>query len=162
MAEAKKKVTKTTRKPVAKRKPVTKSKPAAKRKPAAAIKPAAKRTTAKKAAPDFVASAQGTGRSVFLASLGFYGKAYDQAQEQLGSLQKGLKERRKKADKTYAELVTRGAKLQKVAKVAIEDIDLPKLELESLTDSKNLQKQLKKAKARFEDLKGAVRFKSAA
>ena len=77
-------------------------------------------------------------------------------------MQKGLEERRKKADKTYMELVTRGAKLQKVAKVAIEDIDLPKLELESLTDSKNLQRQLKKAKARFEDFKGAVRFKSAA
>ena len=103
MAEAKKKVTKSNSQAGWRSASlVTKSKPAAKRKPAAAIKPAAKRATAKKAAPDFVASAQGTGRSVFLASLGFYGKAYDQAQEQLGSLQKGLKERRKKADKTYA------------------------------------------------------------
>jgi FtsZ-binding cell division protein ZapB len=162
MAEAKKTATKATRKPAAKRKPVAKSKPVAKRKPVATKKPAAKRATAKKSTPDFVANAQETGRNVFLASLGFYGKAYDQAQEQFGSLQKELKARRKKADKAYMELVTRGAKLEKVAKVAIDDIDLPKLELDNLTDRKALQTQLKKAKARFEELKGSVRFKSAA
>ena len=162
MAEAKKTATKASRKPAAKRKPVAKSKPVAKRKPAATKKPAAKRATAKKSTPDFVANAQETGRNVFLASLGFYGKAYDQAQEQFGSLQKELKVRRKKADRAYMELVTRGAKLEKVAKVAIDDIDLPKLELENLTDRKALQTQLKKAKARFEELKGSVRFKSAA
>ena len=82
MAEAKKTATKATRKPAAKRKPVAKSKPVVKRKSVATKKPAAKRATAKKSTPDFVANAQEAGRNVFLASLGFYGKAYDQAQEQ--------------------------------------------------------------------------------
>ncbi len=156
MAEAKKAVTKATRKPA------TKRKPAAKRKPVAAKKSAAKVTNAKTTTPAFVGSAQETGRNIFLASLGFYGKAYDQAQEQFGSLQKELKARRKKADKAYMELVSRGVKLEKVAKVAIDDIDLPKLELERLADRKALQAQLKKAKARFEELKDSVLFKSAA
>ena len=162
MAEAKKKVTKTTRKPAARRKPAAKRKPVAKRNTVATKKSAAKRASAKTSPADFVGNAQETGRNIFLASLGFYGKAYDQAQEQLGTLQKELKARRKKADKAYMELVSRGVKLEKVAKVVIDDIDLPKLELESLADRKALQAQLKKAKARFEDLKEAVRFKSAA
>jgi hypothetical protein len=154
MAEANKATTtapKATRKPAAKRKPAV-----AKR------KPAAKRATAKKATPDFAANAQETGRSVFLASLGFYGKAYDQAQEQFTELQKQMEARRKKADKAYKALVKRGEKIEKEAKVAIRDIDLPKLELETLTDRKKLDVQLKKAKARFEELKDTVRFKTAA
>jgi hypothetical protein len=162
MAEAKKTATKAARKPAAKRKPTAKSKPVVKQKPIVTKKPAAKRAARKKSAPDFVSSAQETGRNVFLASLGIYGKAYDQAQEQFGSLQKQLKARRKKADKVYMELVTRGVKLEKVAKVAMDDIDLPKLELESLADGTALQTGLKKAKARFEELKGSARFKSAA
>ena len=153
MAEAKKAPTtapKATRKPAVKRKPA-----AAKR------KPVAKRATAKKATPDFAANAQEAGRNVFLAGLGFYGKAYDQAQEQFDSLQKELETRRKKADKLYKELVKRGAKVEKEAKNVIKDIDLPKLELETLTDRKKLDAQLKKAKARFEELKDSVSFKAA-
>tara|TARA_B110000503_G_scaffold85816_1_gene130699 strand:+ start:28520 stop:28966 length:447 start_codon:yes stop_codon:yes gene_type:complete len=123
-------------------------------------KPATKRATAKKAAPDFAANAQETGRNVFLAGLGFYGKAYDQAQDQLSEIQKQMVARRKKADKVYKELVKRGEKLEKEAKGAIKDIDLPKLE--SLTDRKKLDAQLKKAKARFEELKDSIRLKSAA
>ena len=138
-----------------------KRKPAAKRKPATKRKPAAKRAT-KKASPDFAARAQETGRNAFLASLGFYGKAYDQAQDQFNSIQDQLEERRKKADKMYKELVKRGKKVEKDAKGAIEDIELPKLELESLTDRKKLEKQLDKAKARFEELKETVGFKTAA
>ena len=148
--------TKTARKPAVKRTPATKRKPVAKR------KPAAKRAAPKKSTPDFAANAQEAGRNVFLAGLGFYGKAYDQAQEQFTSLQKDLEGRRKKADKVYKELVKRGTKLEKDAKGAIDDIELPKLELESLTDRKALEKQLKKAKARFEELKQSVRFKTAA
>ncbi len=140
--------------------PKTARKAPAKRKPVVKRKPATKRATAKKAAPDFAANAQETGRNVFLAGLGFYGKAYDQAQEQLSEMQKQMEARRKKADKVYKELVKRGEKLEKEAKGAIKDIDLPKLE--SLTDRKKLDAQLKKAKARFEELKDSVRFKSAA
>jgi hypothetical protein len=151
-----KKVTKAAAKAAPKRKP------AAKRKVAAKAKPAARKTTAKKAAPEFAARAQEAGRNAFLAGLGFYGKAYDQAQEQFNSAQSQLEDRRKKADKLYKELVKRGKKVEKDAKIAIKDIDLPKLELDSLADRKKLDKQLKKAKARFAELKQNVRFKTAA
>jgi hypothetical protein len=142
---------KTAPKAAAKRKPATKRKPAAKRKP-----------IAKKATPDFAVKAQEASRKAFLASLGFYGKVFDQAQEQFDSMQDQMEDRRKKADKLYKELVKRGQKVEKDAKVALKDIDLPKLELESLTDRKKLDKQLKKAKARFAELKETVGFKTAA
>ncbi|RLA55966.1 MAG: hypothetical protein DRQ98_03595 [Gammaproteobacteria bacterium] len=149
MPEETKTVTATKAAP--KRKPATKRKPVTKRKPAAAKrKPVTKRAT-RKSTPDFSTRAQEAGRNAFLASLGFYGKAFDQAQE-----------RRKKADKMYKELVKRGKKVEKNAKGRIEDIELPKLELNSLTDRKKLEKQLDKAKARFEELKETVGFKAAA
>jgi hypothetical protein len=144
MAQARKTATKTTRKPAVKRKPVS------------------KRPAPKKPAADLAANAQDTGRNIYLAGLGFYGKAFDQAQEQLGSLQKRMEQRRKNADKLYKELVKRGEKLEKDAKVAIKDIELPKLELENLTDRKKFEQQLKKAKARFAELKKSVNFKAAA
>lgn len=150
MAEKSKTKTKTARKPAAKRKPIAKR------------KPVTKRVAPKKAAPDFAVSAQDTGRTVFLAGLGLYGKVYDQAQEQINSLPKQLEERRKRADKIYKELVKRGEKLEKDAKSAMQDIELPKLELDSLTDRKKLEQQLKKAKARFNELKKSVGFKAAA
>ena len=163
MAEETKTATETKaapkRKPAAKRKPVA---AAAKRKPAAAKRKPATKRASKKASPDFAARAQEAGRNAFLASLGFYGKAYDQAQEQFTSIQDELEERRKKADKMYKELVKRGKKVEKDAKGAIDDIELPKLELESLTDRKKLEKQLDKAKARFEELRETVGFKTAA
>ena len=156
--------TATASKAAPKRKPAVKRKPAA-RKPAArkvaARKPAAKRT-ARKSTPDFAARAQEAGRNAFLASLGFYGKAYDQAQEQFNNIQDQLEARRKKADKAYKELVKRGKKVEKDAKKAVDEIELPKLELESLTDRKKLEEQLKKAKSRFAELKETVGLKSAA
>lgn len=150
MAEKIKAKTKSTRKPAVKRKPIAKR------------KPAAKRAAPKKVAADFTVGAQETGRTVFLAGLGIYGKVYDQAQEKINGLPKQLEERRKKADKMYKELVKRGEKVEKDAKNAMQDIELPKLELDSLTDRKKLEQQLKKAKARFAELKKSVRFKSAA
>jgi hypothetical protein len=150
MAEKPKSTTKVARKPIAKRKPVVKR------------KPVAKRAAPKKAAANVTVSAQETGRTVFLAGLGIYGKVYDQAQEQINSLPKQLEVSRKKADKLYKELVKRGEKLEKDTKSAMRDIELPKLELDSLTDRKKLELQLKKAKARFAELKKSVRFKSAA
>jgi hypothetical protein len=164
--EAVKTVKKTAKKAAPKRKAPAKRKAVAKKTPAkntaAKRKPAAKKTAAKKAAPDFAAKAKENGRNAFLASLGFYGKAYDQVQDQFTSLQDQLEERRKKAEKAYKELVKRGQKVEKEAKKAVDDIELPKFELESLTDRKKLDKQLDKAKARFEELKGSVSFKTAA
>jgi predicted nuclease with TOPRIM domain len=139
------------RKPAAKRKPIAKRKPAAKRKP-----------VAKKAANEFAVKAQEASRNAFLAGLGFYGKAFDQAQEQYKSIQDQMEDRRKKADKLYKELVKRGQKVEKDARVALKDIELPKLELDSLTDRKKLDKQLKKVKSRFAELKETVGLKSAA
>ena len=158
MAEQTKTATATKAAP--KRKPVVKRKPAAKRKPVAKRKPAAKRAS-KKSTPDFAARAQEAGRNAFLVGLGFYGKAFDQAQDQYSSLQDQLEDSRKKADKVYKELVKRGKKVEKDAKGAIDDIELPK-QLDSLTDRKKLNKQLDKAKARFEDLKETVGLKNAA
>ena len=119
-------------------------------------------TASPSSTPDFAARAQEAGRNAFLASLGFYAKVFDQAQEQFNSMQDQMEDRRKKADKLYKELVKRGKKVEKDAKGAMDDIELPKFELESLTDRKKLDKQLDKAKARFEDLKETVGFKSAA
>ena len=159
MAETAKKAA-PKRKPAAKRKPAPKRKPAA-RKPAAKSKPAAKRTF-RKPTVDFASRAQEVGRNAFLAGLGFYGKAFDQAQERMDSMQSDLEANRKKAEKVYKELVKRGQKVEKDAQKAIDDIDLPKLELDGLTDRKKLEAQLDKAKARFEELKQSVSFKSAA
>ena len=97
-------------KPAVKRKPAAKRKPAVRRKPAAR-KPAVRPAALKKAGKDFAANAQETGREVFLAGLGMYGKAYDQAQERFDGLQKQLKSRRKDADKVYRELIKRGEKV---------------------------------------------------
>ena len=106
---------------------------------------------------DISKRAQEAGRDAFLASLGFYGKAFDQVQEQFNSAQEELESRRKKADKLYAELVKRGEKVEKEAKKAVDEIELPKFELDGLTDRKKLDEQLDKAKARFEELRDEVK-----
>ena len=151
MAEVSKVASAPKRKAAAKRKPVAKRKPAAKRK-----------TVAKKTTPEFAVKAQEAGRNAFLVGLGFYGKAFDQAQERYNTIQDRMESRRKQAEKLYKELVKRGKKVEKDAKVALKDIDLPKLELDNLTDRKQLDKQLKKVKARIEDLKDTVGLKAAA
>ena len=73
-----------------------------------------------------------------------------------------MEDRRKKADKLYKELLKAGQKVEKNARVALKDIELPKLELDSLTDRKKLDKQLKKVRSRFAELKETVGLKSAA
>ena len=146
------------KKAAAKRKPVAR-KTAAKK---VAPKKAAAKKASKKATPDFANRAQEAGRNAFLASLGFYGKAFDQVQDQFNTLQDQLEERRAKADKSYKELVKRGTKVEKNAKGAIKDIEFPKFDLDSLTDRAKLEAQLNKAKARFEELKESVSFKTAA
>jgi hypothetical protein len=112
---------------------------------------------AEKATEKFADRAQDVAHNAVLATLGFYGKAYDQAQEQFDALQDQLQERRRKAFTAYADLIKRGEKLEKEAKGAIKDLDL-----DSLTDRKKLEKQLDKAKARFSELKKSVRLKAAA
>ncbi|MEM1110900.1 MAG: hypothetical protein AAGI11_03235 [Pseudomonadota bacterium] len=149
----------------------TAKKKAAPKRAAAKRKAAPKKTAARKAAPkktapkrkaakpDFAARAQAASRKAFLASLGFYGKAFDQVQEQFSSVQDELEARRKKADKLYNDLVKRGEKVEKEARKAVDDMELPKFdfELDSLADRSRIEAQLDKAKARFEELREDVR-----
>lgn len=141
------------------RKTTAKRKPAA-RKTAAKKATAARKTTVKKASglQNRVSEAS---RSAFLASLGFYGLAYDQMQEQMKTVEGELTARRKKADKLYADMVKRGEKVEKQARKAVDDIDLPRIDVASL-DRGTLEAQLDKARARFEELKNSVGFKTAA
>ena len=78
------------------------------------------------------------------------------------NLQDRVEERRKKTNKLYKELVKRGEKVEKEAKGAIDDLELPKFDLDNLTDRKKLDEQLEKVKERFEELKETVGLKSAA
>ncbi|NQX88584.1 MAG: hypothetical protein HRT77_07955 [Halioglobus sp.] len=120
-----------------------------------------RKTTTQRTAPKAATKRfETTGREVFLAGLGFYGKTYDQAQERLDALQKKLKARRKNADKVYKDLVKRGKKVERDAKGAINDIDIPNLD--ELTDRKKLEAQLKKVRARFQELRKSARIKAAA
>ena len=140
-------------------------KAAPKRKTTAKRKPAAKKTAARKPAAKKPVTVQSrvteAGRNAFLANLGLYGMVFDQVQEQLKSVEGELSSRRKKADKLYQDMVKRGTKVEKQAKEAIDDIELPKLEVPAL-DRAKLEAQLEKAKARFEELKDSVSFKKAA
>ena len=137
----------------------TARKTAAKRKPAA--RKAAPRKTAARKAPSLQSRVSEAGRNAFLASLGFYGMAFDQVQEQYKNVESELTARRKKADKLYADMVKRGEKVEKQARSAIDDIELPKLDVPNL-DRAKLEAQLEKAKARFEELKDSIGFKAAA
>ena len=137
----------------------TASKTTAKRKPAA--RKAAPRKSAARKAPGLQGRVTEAGRSAFLASLGFYGMAFDQMQEQYKSVESELTARRKKADKLYSDMVKRGEKVEKQARSAIDDIELPKLDVRAL-DRAKLEAQLEKARARFEDIKDSVGFKAAA
>lgn len=145
-------------------------KAAPKRKTTAKRKPAARKTTARKTAPRKAAAKKVStlqdrvteaSRNAFLASLGFYGMAYDQMQDQLKSVEGEISDRRKKADKLYTDMVKRGQKVEKQAKTAIDDIEMPKFEVPSF-DRARLEDQLDKARARFEELKESVSFKKAA
>ena len=148
----------------------TAPKAAAKRKTAAKLQTAGyhpqacgqAQTDHQKTTPEFAVKRRKPVAMAFLASLGFYGKTFDQAQEQYNSLQDQLKTDARRPTSSTKELVKRGQKVEKDAKVALKDIELPKLELENPDRPQKLEKQLKKVKARFEELKETVGLKSAA
>lgn len=125
-------------------------------------KTAPRKAAARKASPDIAARAREASRGAFLAGLGFYGKAFDQVQDQFNTVQSQLESRRKKADKLYADLVRRGEKVEKKALSAIDDIDLSRLEFTSITDRKQLEARLGKVRKRFSELRESVSFNSAA
>lgn len=126
----------------------------------ASRKTSARKTTAKRgrrqATPGLASRAQEAGRNAFLAGLGFYGTALDQAQARLDSLQTRLQARRKAAGKTYAELVKRGTKVEKNALSLINDIELPNFELNDLTDRRKREALLSKARSRLDGLHSSI------
>ena len=88
--------------------------------------------------------------------------AFDQVQEQFETLQERLQERRKRNAKLYQDMVKRGERVEADAKDAIDELELPKFDLDELTDRKKLEEQMDKVRARFEELKETVGLKSAA
>ncbi|MDA9797337.1 hypothetical protein N9C39_01185 [Luminiphilus sp.] len=151
-ATAKKAATKrvAAKKTVAK-KTAVKTKAKAQPKAKAQAQAKAKASSKKRARP----AAVDTGRKALLAGLGVYGKAYDQVleqfagmQEQVDDAQNRLSASRKQAEAIYQSLVKRGSAVEKDALRALAD-----LELDSLADRTKLEAQMKKAKARFDQLK---------
>ena len=146
--------------------PKTKAKAKAKKAPVR--KTAAKKTTAKKAAPKkpaqptFAVKAQENARNVFLAGLGFYGKAFEEAQNQIEEAQDRMKERREKAEDLFNDLVKRGEKVESQAKKRIKDFELPELKLTDRDEfRKEIRARLDKARDSFETLRDAITPKAA-
>ena len=153
----------------------TQAKPKAKRAPArkaAAKKAPAKKATARKAAPkaaarkvaqpDFAAKAQENARNVFLAGLGFYGLAFEEAQSQYEDAQVRMKQRRAKAEDFFNKLVKRGEKVEKQAKKRIKDFELPELKLADREEiRKEVEARLDKARDSFESLRDSLSAKAA-
>jgi len=136
------------------KKPAVKTKAKAKAQSKAKAQPKAKASSKKRARP----TAVDTGRNALLAGLGVYGKAYDQVleqfagmQEQVDDAQNRLSASRKQAEAIYQSLVKRGSAVEKDALKALAD-----LELDSLADRTKLEAQMKKAKARFNQLKAKL------
>jgi polyhydroxyalkanoate synthesis regulator phasin len=120
----------------------------------AARKTAARNTAARKA-PTLQSRVTEVSRSAFLASLGFYGMAFDEAEKRFKTVEGELAARRKKADKLYADMVKRGEKVEKQARSLVDDLDVLKFDAAKL-DRAALEAQLEKARARFEELKQTV------
>lgn len=148
--------------------PKTKTKAKSKAKKAPVRKTAAKKTTTRKAAPKkpaqpvFATKAQENARNVFLAGLGFYGKAFEEAQNQIEEAQSRMKERREKAEDLFNDLVKRGEKVETEAKKRIKDFELPELKLTDRDEfRKEIRVRLDKARDSFETLRDAITQKAA-
>ena len=146
--------------------PKTKAKAKAKKAPVR--KTAAKKTTAKKSAPrkpvqtSMATKAQENARNVFLAGLGFYGKAFEEAQSQFEEAQSRMKQRREKAEDLFNELVKRGEKVESDAKKRIKEFELPELKLNDREElRKEIRARLDKARDSFETLRDTITPKAA-
>jgi hypothetical protein len=144
---------------------------------AKATKTTVRKTTAKKASPkkasakkaklNFAEQAQENARNVFLAGLGAYGKAFEEAQTQIKDAQSQVKENRAKAKDLFNELVKRGEKVETKAKKKLKEIDLPELKMPELklADREELREELRnrldKARDSFESLRNAISSKAA-
>ncbi len=128
-----------------------------------ASKTTAKKTTAKKPVePTFAVKAQENARNVFLAGLGFYGKAFDEVQSQLEEAEKRMKARREKAEDLFNELVKHGEKVETQAKKRIKDIELPELKVADTEELRaEIRARLDKARESFDALRETITAKAA-
>ena len=127
-----------------------------------AKKASPKKSTAKKAKLNFAEQAQENARNVFLAGLGAYGKAFEEAQSQIKDAQSQVKENRVKAKDLFNELVKRGEKVETKAKKKLKEIDLPELKLADRDELREeLRARLDKARDSFESLRNSVSRKAA-
>jgi hypothetical protein len=142
-----------------------KSKSAAVKK-APAKKSAAKKATTSKAAAKKAGKPQDNVRNVFLAGLGFYGKAIEEAEKQIKENRTKMEQRREKANELFEELVKRGEKVETDTRKKLQKIDLPELKLPELklADHEELRDELRtrldKARDSFNMLREAVSAKS--
>ncbi len=121
----------------------------------ASKKSATKKAAVKKPEPSFAVKAQENAHNVFLAGLGAYGKAFEEAQSQIEDARSQVKETRGKAGDLFNELVKRGEKVQTKARKRIKDLDLPKLKLK-LADHDELRARIDKARESFDTLREAI------
>lgn len=101
-------------------------------------------------------------RKAVLAGLGVYGKAFDQVQTHLKTLNEEIATRRSKASDLYQELVSRGEKIESEAKEKLADIDTSKFNLNKLADRELIEARIDQAKAKFEQLRKAAGINRAA
>ena len=127
---------------------------------AAKAKPAASKSAEAKTSR--AASAFELPRKAVLAGLGVYGKAFDQVQTHLKTLNEEIATRRSKASDLYQELVIRGEKIESEAKEKLADIDTSKFNLNKLADRELIEARIDQAKAKFEQLRKAAGINRAA
>ena len=146
----------TTRKSATDTAEATKTTATKTRRTAAKAKPAAAKTRAKSKPETAKESAFELPRKAVLAGLGVYGKAFDEVQTRLKSLNEELEAQRGKASELYKELVARGEKVETEAKEKLADIDTSKFAIAKLADREAIEARIEKAKGRFERLRKAA------
>ena len=107
-------------------------------------------------------------RNVFLAGLGIYGKAFEEAQHQIKENRSKREQRLEKASELFGELVKRGEKVESDARKKLKEFELPELKIPELklAENEELRKELRtrldKARDSFNTLRDAVSVKSGA
>ena len=135
-------------------------------KKATAKKPTAKKAAGRKPASQKASKPQDNVRNVFLAGLGFYGKAIEEAEKQIREKRSKIEQRREKANDLFEELVKRGEKVETDTRKKLKQLDLPELKLPELklADHEELRDELRtrldKARDSFNALRDAVSAKS--
>ena len=141
---------------------------AAVRKTAARKSPAARAGTRKAASSkvesNHTACAQDNVRNVFLAGLGFYGRAIEEAQTQIRENRSTIEQSREKAGELFDELVKRGEKVEIDTCRKLQDLELPELKIPEvkLANGEELRRRLDKARDSFNALRKVVSAKSGA